>query len=49
MSSSSAAARRSRTRIADAGLILLEDEVVAQQEPEGELAFHWLLAQKPRV
>lgn len=38
-----------RTRIADAGFILLEDEVVAQQEPEGELAFHWLLAQKPRV
>jgi len=38
-----------RTRIAEAGLALLQEEVVAQQDPEGELAFHWLLAQKPRV
>jgi cyclopropane fatty-acyl-phospholipid synthase-like methyltransferase len=38
-----------RARIADAGLARIQDEVVTQQEPEGELAFHWLLAQKPRT
>ena len=30
----------------DAGLAILLDETVVQHEPEGDLPFHWMLAQK---
>lgn len=33
----------------DAGLTLLRDEIVSQHEPEGELSFLRLLAQKPKA
>jgi len=30
----------------DAGLTILEDEIVVQAEPEGDLPFHWMIARK---
>lgn len=36
----------SRELFRDAGLEILLDETVVQTEPEGDLPFHWLLAQK---
>lgn len=38
-----------RKLVRDAGLTILEDELIVQSEPEGDLPFHWLLAQKPTV
>ena len=36
-----------RHPLSDAGLTLVIDEVVSMKEPEGEVAFLWVLAQKP--
>ena len=33
----------------DAGLAILLDEIVVQNEPEGDLPFHWMLAQKSKA
>jgi len=33
----------------DAGLAILADETVIQTEPEGDLHFHWMLAQKSQA
>src|SRR5262249_49329853 len=38
-----------RQLVRDAGLALLHDEIVSQYEPEGEIAFLWLLAEKPKA
>jgi SAM-dependent methyltransferase len=35
-----------RRLLGEAGFHLLIDEVVAMQEPEGEVAFHWVLAER---
>jgi hypothetical protein len=35
-----------RKLVRDAGLTILDDETVVQAEPEGDLPFHWILAQK---
>jgi SAM-dependent methyltransferase len=37
-----------RERLRDAGLAILFDETVVQSEPEGDLPFHWVRAQKSR-
>lgn len=44
---SSHGADENRRLLRDAGLSLVLDEVVAMREPEGEVAFLWVLAQKP--
>lgn len=36
-----------RHLLSDAGLTLVIDEVVSMKEPEGEVVFLWVLAQKP--
>jgi hypothetical protein len=38
-----------RELVREAGLTILEDETVVQTEPEGDLPFHWMLAQKPKM
>jgi SAM-dependent methyltransferase len=38
-----------RKLVRDAGLTILEDEMIVQSEPEGDLPFHLLLARKPTV
>jgi cyclopropane fatty-acyl-phospholipid synthase-like methyltransferase len=38
-----------RELVRDAGLTILEDETIVQTEPEGDLPFHWVLAQKPKA
>jgi len=35
-----------RRLLADAGLVVLRDEVVTIREPEGEATFHWVLARR---
>lgn len=40
-------ATANRELLRRAGLVLLADEVVAMKEPEGEVAFLWVLAQRP--
>lgn len=42
-------AGENRRLLRDAGLSLVLDEVVAVREPEGEVKFLWVLAQKPVV
>src|SRR5262245_12073234 len=37
-----------RELVRDAGLTILADETVVQAEPEGDLPFHWMLAQKSK-
>jgi hypothetical protein len=46
-SASDAEAERELFR--DAGLAILLDETVVQSEPEGDLPFHWMLAQKSKA
>lgn len=36
-----------RRLIADAGMVLIHDEVVPMREPEGEAIFLWVIARKP--
>lgn len=38
-----------RELVREAGLTILEDETVVQTEPEGDLPFHWMLAQKSKT
>ena len=40
-------ADENRRLLRDAGLSLVLDEVIAVREPEGEVRFLWVLAQKP--
>ena len=42
-------AATNRRLLLDAGLILMVDEVVSTNEPEGEVSFLWVLAQKPSM
>jgi hypothetical protein len=35
-----------RRLLADAGLVVLRDEVVTIREPEGDATFHWVLARR---
>jgi cyclopropane fatty-acyl-phospholipid synthase-like methyltransferase len=44
---SSHGADENRRLLRDAGLSLVLDEIVAMREPEGEVRFLWVLAQKP--
>jgi hypothetical protein len=38
-----------RALFPDAGFAILEEETVVQNEPEGDLPFHWLLAQRSKT
>jgi hypothetical protein len=40
-------AATNRQLLADAGFTLVLDEVVSMNEPEGEVSFLWVLAEKP--
>jgi hypothetical protein len=40
-------ANENRRLLRDAGLSLVLDEIVAVREPEGDVNFFWVLAQKP--
>ena len=42
-------AATNRRLLLDAGLILVVDEVVSTNEPDGEVSFLWVLAQKPSI